>query len=274
LTHHLDGTQGARYPVKIMSKKEIIEELFRRCKAKGSLVFDNTLVRDVLRESGSSTNPYDMTKIDDLSKLPQRLIDEGCTIVHLGDGRHKFLKCLDIVYHKFESIDEKEIIEWPYRPSILNDFSVSESSVLSLVNNHRIIHDFLYQDFSAAPKMYNSERKNNIYFEYYIGEEKIKVENLQIEIDLTLEFNGYVTVFEGKNTPSASWLENCNILQLYYPFRYYYNLQAENKLLINKLSACYLIRRKHEGNSIVRLYNYTFTDPLNLSSVKLLKKRE
>jgi hypothetical protein len=179
-----------------------------------------------------------------------------------------------MIYHKFEPIEDNEIVDWPYRPGILDDFSFSESSILSLVNNHRIIHDFLYQDFSAAPKMYNSERKNSINFEYYTGERKITVEGLQIEIDLTLEFNGHVTVFEGKNTPPASWLENCNILQLYNPFRYYYNLRQENKLKITKLSACYLIRRKQKENSNVRLYNYTFTDPLDLSSVKLLKKRE
>jgi hypothetical protein len=257
-----------------MTKKEIIGELFKRCEAKGSFVFDNDFVKDVLRETSSAANPYDMTKIDDLSKLPRRLVDEGFTIVHLGNGRHKFLKCLDILYHKFEFIEDKEIINWPYRPSILNDFSLSESSILSLVNNHRIIHDFLYQDFSAAPKMYNSERKNSINFEYYVGKEKIKVENLQIEIDLTLELNGYVTIFEGKNTPPTSWLGNFNMLQLYNPFRYYYNLCQENKLLIRKLSACYLIRQKQDENSNLRLYNYTFTDPLNLSSVKLLKKRE
>jgi hypothetical protein len=201
-------------------------------------------------------------------------VDEGYTIVHLGDGKHKFLKCLDALYHNFETIDDKEIVEWPYRPSILNDFSISESSILSLANNHRIMHDFLYQDFSAAPKMYNSERKNSISFEYYIGNEKIKVENLQIEIDLTLELNGYVTVFEGKNTHPNSWLKNFNVLQLYNPFRYYYNLQQENRLSIKRISACYLVRQKRDKNSNVRIYNYIFTDPLNIASIKLLKKRE
>jgi hypothetical protein len=46
-----------------MTKKGIIEELFKRCKAKGSFVFDNDTVKNVLRDMGSSTNPYDMTKI-------------------------------------------------------------------------------------------------------------------------------------------------------------------------------------------------------------------
>ena len=159
-------------------------------------------------------------------------------------------------------------------PCILNDFSISESSILSLVNNHRIIHDFLYQDFSAAPKMYNSERKNSISFDFYIEDEKISVNNLQIEIDLTIEHNGYVTVFEGKNTPANFWVETFNVLQLYNPFRYYYNLQQEKRLAIKKLSACYLVKQKEADNSRVRLYNYTFENPFNIASIKLLKKKE
>lgn len=257
-----------------MTKKEIIERIFDCCVSKGNFEFDNDFVKEVLRTAKSSTNPYDMTKVDDISKLPDKLVSEGYSVIHLGDGRHKFLKCLDKIYHAFEPIEESEAVEWPYRPSVLNDFSISESSILSLVNNHRILHDFLYQDFSAAPKMYNSERKKGISFEYFIDSEKIFVNNLQIEIDLTIENNGYVTVFEGKNAPSNSWLDNFNVYQLYNPFRYYYNLQQENKLSVKRLSACYLVKRKEDENPRVRLYNYTFDNPLDMASIKLLKKRE
>jgi hypothetical protein len=257
-----------------MTKKEIIEELYLRCKRRNDFTFDNNFVKDILRSAASANNPYDMTKIDDLSKLPETVVNEGYTIIHLGDGKHKFIKCLDKIYHTFETITDDEVMDWPYRPSILNDFSISESSILSLVNNHRILHDFLFQDFSAAPKMYNSERKNNITFDYYIDNERITVKNLQIEIDLTIEHGGYVTVFEGKNSPPNSWLTNFNVYQLYNPFRYYYNLHQENKLTIKKLTACYLVKQKENENSKIRLYNYTFADPFNLASIQLLRKRE
>jgi hypothetical protein len=206
-----------------MTKKQIIERIFDLCRRKGSLEFDNDVVKEVLREAGSSTNPYDMTKVDDLSKLPEKLVSEGYTVIHLGDGRHKFVKCLDKIYHAFEPIAASETQDWPYRPSILNDFSVSESSILSLANNHRVLHDFLYQDISASPKMYNSERKNSIAFDYYI---------------------------------------------------YYYDLRQEARLAIKKLSACYLVKQKDEEHTRIRLYNYTFDNPLDMASIKLLKKRE
>jgi hypothetical protein len=257
-----------------MTKKETIEELFRICKKRNDFVFDNSLVKDVLRKGKSDGNPYDITKVDDISKLPESLIQGGYTVIHLGGGQHKFSKCLDKIYHVFEQVDGNEIVEWPYRPSILNDYSISESSLLSLVNNHRILHDFLYQDFSAAPKMYNSERKRGVTFAYKIGEEKASFEDLQIEIDLTIEHNGYVTVFEGKNTKPNVWLENFNVYQLYNPYRYYYNLQQENKLAIKRRSACYLVKQKDEEHTAIRLYNYFFEDPFDLASIKLLKKRE
>jgi len=123
--------------------------------------------------------------------------------------------------------------------------------------------------------MYNSERKRGLSFDYKIGTLKTEAKGLQIEIDLTAELNGYVTVFEGKNTKNdKEWLKNFNVFQLYYPFRYYYELQKQEKLPIKKISACYLVRQKNKNGSIIRLYNYIFKDYLNITSIKLLKKKQ
>jgi len=255
------------------TKKDIITEIFKICKDRNYLVFNNDEVKAVLIKLGSSTNPYDMTKLDSLSKFPPVLLENDYFISHLGNGKHQFIKGINKVFHKFEDIKKEEIINWVYRPSILNDFSQSESSILSTAYNHRMLHDFLYLDIVSNPKVYNSERKQGISFDYNIGDIKTSVEKLQIEIDLTTEYNGYVTVFEGKNT-TTEWLENFNVYQLYNPFRYYYNLSKEEKLNIKNITACYLIRQKQENGSILRLYNYTFTNPLDITSIKLLKKRE
>jgi len=84
-----------------MAKKDIIEELFRICRERGDFVFDNTLVKEVMGPHG---NPFDVTKVDDVSKLPKSLAGAGYTIIHIGGGRHKFSKCLDKIYHEFEPI--------------------------------------------------------------------------------------------------------------------------------------------------------------------------
>jgi len=51
-------------------------------------------------------------------------------------------------------------------------------------------------------------------------------------------------------------------------------LKQKNRLDIRKLTACYLIRQKNKENSIVRLYNYIFENPLDITSIKLLGKKE
>ncbi|MHB8282862.1 MAG: type II restriction enzyme [bacterium] len=263
------------------NKKEIITEIFNICKKNNNFIFDNKLIKDILRQFKSNTNPYDMTKLDNTKKFPDILLKEDYFIAHIGNGKHQFVRDINKVFHEFEEIQDNEIIKWPYRPSILNDFSESESSVLSLCFNQRIMHDFLYQDIVSNPKIYNSERKKGVSFNYKIGDLELSFENLQIEIDLTTENNGFVTVFEGKNagnsisvSPSYNWLKNFNIFQLYNPFRYYYELKERNKLNIKKLTACYLIRQKTENGSIIRLYNYIFEDPINITSIKLVKKNE
>ncbi|NMC58784.1 MAG: hypothetical protein GYA51_05275 [Candidatus Methanofastidiosa archaeon] len=259
----------------VINKKGIIERIFDYCEKNNNYVFDNELIKKIVMESGSKTNPYDMTKIDNISKLPKTLLDKDYFIAHIGSGKHMFVKDISKIYHNFEPIKETEVEKWAYVPSILNDYSISESSVLSLCFNQRIMHDFLYKDVSCSPKMYNSERKRGINFSYNIDNIPMKFENLQTEIDLTIEMNGKVTVFEGKNTKNSNeWIDNFNIYQLYTPFRYYHELKEKNKLDISEITACYLIRQRKETGSYVRLYNYTFKDPIDLTSIKVIKKRE
>jgi hypothetical protein len=256
-----------------MNKKYIIECIYNKCKEKGNFEFDNTLVKQVLEELNSKTNPYDMTKFDDITKYPQTFIDKNIALIHIGSGRHKFIEVLDKLYPKFEDIRREEKIDFLYRPSILNEVSISESAILSTAYNHRIIHDFLYSDIVSNPKIYMSERKRGINFEYFIGNEKLKFNNLQIEIDLTLENNGCVTVFEAKNS-SKKWIETFNIYQIYNPFRYYYELELTKKLGIKKINCCYLIRKKESDRSVIRLYLYEFLNHKDVTTLKLLKKRE
>jgi len=255
------------------TKKDIIEYIYKECKKNENYIFDNEYVKDILKKLNSKTNPYDITKLDDTSKYPKSLIDDNMALIHLGDGKHKFVPYLDKLYPKFEDIKDDEKLKFLYRPSILNDFAISESSILSTAFNHRIINDFLYSDIVANPKLYISERKRGLSFEYFIGNEKLSFENLQIEIDFTIEYNKIVTVFEAKNC-AKSWIENFNIYQIYNPFRYYYDLKTKNKIDIKDIYACYLLRKKDKNNSTIRLYLYTFENPLDITTLKLIKKRE
>ncbi len=249
-------------------KQDAITEIFKICKQKGNFVFDNMLVKQVCKEYGFG-NPFDATKLDDTSKFPQILFDEDYFILHLGMGRHKFVKGIKNGFHSFEEIDSDNIFDWKYRKSILNEFDTSESNILSVASNQRIIHDFLYEDIVASPKVYNA-RRTKMNLSYRVAEEEIQAQNLQMEIDLTMELRGVITIFEGKN----GFLEDFAVYQLFHPFKYYSVLKRKKRLDIKMITSCYILRKRDKGTSVLRLYNYTFEDENDISSIKLLKNAQ
>ncbi len=249
-------------------KQRVISRLFEICRQRGDLTFDNALVKSVCREVGFG-NAFDATKVDSLTILPDDVRQAGYFIVHLGQGRHRFVRGIGIGYHSFEPIDETERILWKYRRSLLNELDTSESNILSVASNQRVLHDFLYDDIVASPKAYNARRTKQR-FGYWIGSERIEAVNLQMEIDFTFEYQGVVTVMEGKN----GFPPNFAVYQLFHPFRYYVEIDQEYGLGIRGITGCYILRRRVGKISVLRLYNYTFEDPEQMASIRLLKKAE
>ena len=249
-------------------KHKVITEIFKMCESSKDLIFDNDMVKSVCHKHKFG-NPFDATKLDSSEELPPILKEKDYFIVHLGEGRHKFVKGIDIGFHTFEEIDEANIFDWKYRKSILNELDTSEANILSIANNQRIIHDFLYEDIVASPKVYHP-RRTKISLTYKIGRETIEACNLQMEIDLTMELHGDVTIFEGKN----GFPRDFAVYQIFHPFKYYSILKREEKLAVNQITCCYVLRKMDGGRSILRLYNYTFEDEKDISMVKLLKSAQ
>lgn len=249
-----------------MSKKHLVlQNLYEYCKSQNNMTFHNDIVKDISKKCEFG-NPFDATKLDSSEKLPQFMIDKNLCLLHLGDGNHRFIEGIDILYHKFEPI--QKTVEWKYRKSLLNEYNDSESNILSVANNQRILHEFLFGadlefenlPVDKRPKTYFPHRTKTT-LEYNFGNEHIVCENQQIEIDLTMEYNGTIGVFEAKNgTPT-----DFNIYQLYNPFLYYHKAFPENKII-----CVYLVRN---GN-LVKLWAYSFTKPLELNSIKLIKSCE
>ena len=231
-----------------------------------NFVFNNDLVKEICKKHKFG-NPFDVTKLDDISKFPDILINSNYFLLHLGEGKHQFIKNISNGFHDFEEITN--VIDWSYRKSLLNEFDTSESNILSVGINQKIIHDFLYDDIVANPKVYNSRRTKST-IDYFVGKKHIQTNNLQMEIDLTMELNGIVTIFEGKN----NFPKNFAVYQLFNPFCYYQKLKKENQLKIKKITCCYLLRKRDEKNSIIRVYNYTFTNEKQILSIKLLKSKQ
>ncbi len=246
-------------------KHDVIEDVFNICQQRKDYVFDNTLVKEVCKRCGFG-NPFDATKLDNTSLFPQVLLDNDYFVLHLGKGRHKFVKGITRGFHSFEPILQERSVDWKYRKSILNEFDTSESNILSVASNQRIIQDFLYNDIVASPKVYGA-RRTKMDLAYRVRKERIIADTLQMEIDLTMELDGVVTVFEGKN----GFPENFAVYQLFHPFKYYCELKRTKRLDIKAITCCYILRKRAGADSVLRLYNYTFEDADDMASIKLLK---
>ena len=246
-------------------KQDVLSDIFKNCLKNKTLIFDNELVKKFCKMRGFG-NPFDVTKLDNTKVFPEIMMKNDYFIIHIGEGKHQFVKGIDFGFHKFEEIPQKNIYSWKYRKSLLNDIDTSESNILSVGFNQKIINDFLFEDIVANPKVYNA-RRTKATLHYKINKQDIITNNLQMEIDLTTENNGVVTIFEGKN----NFPDNFAVYQLFNPFLYYLNLNNEKKLSIKEINCCYLLRKKEKDESIIRIYNYTFTKPNDMNSIKLIK---
>ena len=242
----------------------VIASLYALCKSRGSYIFDNDEVKAICTKVGFS-NPFDATKWDNSAALPPQLVEDDVFVVHLGRGRHQFVTGIAIGFHSFEDIPEERRVQWLYRRSLLNRVNTSESNILSVGYNQRIIHDFLYEDIAASPKVYGSNR-THIPLDYRIGVDEIDVRRVQVEIDFTTEYQRTVTVFEAKNGEPSDF----NVFQLFNPFRYYSRLSATQNIQIDAVNACYLLRQDDR----LRLYLYTFQDSRDPGSIQLLRNAE
>ncbi len=250
-------------------KSQVLNALYNHCRERNQWVFHNEYIKDIAKLYNFG-NPFDATKIDNSNKLPPIFIENKAVIIHLGDGYHQIINnATHIIFHQFEPIENT--IQWPYQPSILNRTNSSESNILSIANNQRILHNFLFgqdSEFSnrpiiERPKTYFPHR-TKLNGEYYINDQKITLNGMQLEIDLTLEFAGAVAVFEAKNGKA----DNFNILQLFLPCLYYHSKNLEK---IKKIYGVYLVKNIVNKQTQIKLWQYEFTDPQYCNSITLVK---
>lgn len=92
---------------------------------------------------------------------------------------------------------------------------------------------------------------------------------IQLEIDLTIEFEGTIGVFEAKNGKP----DNFNIYQIYHPFLHYHNIsqKPDMKNKIKKIVSVYVVRDSSERFDNIKLWAYTFSRPQDMSSIKFIK---
>lgn len=257
--------------VSLSRKQQVLETLFQECQQRGNMEFTNEDVRRVALRVGFG-NPFDATKVDTREILPDSIRQQGYCLAHIGRGRHVFIPELPHWYHDFETIDTDEVIRWRYRKSLLNNLDRGEASTLSLALNQRILYDFIYEDVVASPKVYIPGR-TRVDLEYFVGTTRLVAQDQQLEMDLTLEYQGTVTVLEAK----SKFLSNFAVYQVFHPIKYYLQRAREVGIEIPHINACYVLKHTPRGLSPltqVRMYLYEFDDPDRLNSIRLVRKAE
>jgi hypothetical protein len=161
--------------------------------------------------------------------------------------------------------------------TVTNEYNSSESNILSVANNQRILHHFLFGkdtefdsiDITQRPKTYFPHRTKTS-FAYNFGKDlHLELDNIQIEIDLTIEFQGTIGVFEGKNGKHDSFA----VYQIYHPFLYYYKASqlSELKGKIKEIYGVYVVKTIENGITNLKIWAYTFKNPLDIVSIKFVK---
>ena len=241
---------------RIAKKREALSVLFSNAMETGQMVFGDKELRDASM-SADFKNHHDVVKVDRSDLLPCNMRKGDYFLVHLGRGFYKFVRGLSVGFHQFEPIPPECVFPWRYRRSVLNQVDTSEANILSVGMNQRILHDFLYEDIVAGPKVYNARRTKRTVC-YSLNGEKIRAVNLQMELDMTCEYQGRVTVFEGKNKFATDFA----VYQLFHPFLYFTSLKedADAPLSIRGIDCCYLLREEREGETVIRVYLYEFRE--------------
>jgi hypothetical protein len=224
------------------------------------------------------SNQFDVTKIDTSRKIPPELQRQDLFIVHLGGGKHRFVKGIKNGYHEFEPVPDSKVRSWEYVPSVLDGTDESEAGVLSLAFNQQIIQHFLFGDRTTSLRIHIPRRTRDKYlnsFTYNIGDAVVEVNNLQIETDFIVEKNGDLAVGEAKYFSKIGFFpRDFAVAQVYLPFRRLMKLREQRKWKTSARCMFLVQYRPTEEEQAIRIYEYNFTDPNDMASIKLMKNSE
>lgn len=142
-----------------------------------------------------------------------------------------------------------------------------------MANNQRILHNFIFgeiheEEIGKLARTYFPHRtKANLSYRY--GEIELNLRKIQIEIDLTLEYEGKIYVFEAKSGKPKSFA----IYQIYHPFLYYHLAKSRPAMKgkIQEIYGVYVVRERSKSYTKLSIWMYFFRYPLNAKSIYLEK---
>jgi hypothetical protein len=200
-----------------------------------------------------------MAKFDQSTQLPDMFQNNNLSILPISRGEYiigPFQTHKKIDYPKCKPT----LVDIPNLETIDYTNLYSEASALLFAYNSGIIKDIVN---SANIHYTVNGRMSSGCFDYYINsnnhtksQQKIIVQNAQVEIDAGYEFENGFCIVEAKNIA----VEEILIRQLYYPYR----------LWTDKISKPVIPLLMIYSNDIFHFFQYDFLDINNYNSLKLI----
>lgn len=155
--------------------------------------------------------PRLMMKWDHSVKLPPVLAESGRFILPLKNGHYAVLKGQG--YHQPEPCPDP--VDFPQRHSFR--LETSESGLSEMQHLDLAFNSGMFSEFAAETALYPTlrGRKFSPAFAFTVGEHRLEIESVQIEIDQGYEGPDCIIVVEAK----IGECDDFHLRQLYYPYR-------------------------------------------------------
>ena len=233
-------------------KKQVLDILVEKYFINEKKEFSTEDIKQVCQPIGFK-NHFDVAKIDKIKDISKKMKENGLSIEKSSKGNYYFKKGgLSLIYHELETIDENEVIEIDFKPSIIYCNVTSEDDVLNCIDEHGIANDFCQ---SISMKVKSTGRR--------------QFEGRQIETDgiMISTADRLIRTSELKNEHGESF----NMNQLFYSYRYY-KLNEQHGAY--DVKALFIQNKKFKSHFSIQVFEYIFTDLNDITSIKLTKKGE
>lgn len=211
-------------------------------------------------EQTSEREPRLLCKQDTREARPQIFKDHNLFILSTRNGEYCILNgdgYVDIPEIQDEIEDYHSQLDFELESSSVGD---SEMQHLDFAYANSLIRTF-FDDPSLVLTIRG--RKYTPQFTFKVNNSSVNVEGVQTEVDAGYEGRTQIVLIEAKNNEAS----NIIIRQLFYPFRQW----SQNTT--KEVKPVFFERRIINGEMIYHIWQFTFTDPSDYSSIRLEKAK-
>ncbi len=207
----------------------------------------------------SGQEPRILAKMDFSSQRPSCFVEKNLNILPIENGKYR-IGNFDI-FHKVETFTKDPVFVYsPFEFQSVSPNTTSEGIALRKAEISTMIDRFcgehVVHTFSGRERSATFDFRVNSHDKSF---SEINVKAVQIEIDGGFEGASSIYIFEVKNLEASDF----NVRQLYFPFRTYKAKCAK------PIRCIYLVH----SDDVFTFHEYKFTDPLNMSSIQLVRSQ-